>query len=185
MKRDLIFITSLVLFISNGMFSQHTQKFKEITKNLIAIDSSENQYYYTDGAIKKTAKSRVYKTPSYSYSKDFGKVLTYYKSGELKSEQELDNYGNELSVVFYNQNGTTWWKSETLEIDSKLEDATNFFMVTDHIKIVKKLKEYKFGKEIGTMYLKEEGKVSNGKKFGVWKIYDEYGRIKEEINFDS
>ena len=131
MKRIFFFFFLSTVFGEWTAYGQHTKRFKEITKNLIAMDTSYNEYYYSNGALKKTGASIVYQRPEYTYHKDYGRIITYYKSGTIKSEQIFDNFGNILDATFYHPNGTTWWKSETLKIDCDLVDFNDFLLKKD------------------------------------------------------
>ena len=178
-------IVLFAYFISSFVFSQHSERFLELTKNLKSTDTSMVEVYYKNGTIREKGMNLAYKLPEYTYHKKFGIYKTYYKEGVLKSEITYDEFGNPLEAVFYNKNGTTWWKSKTLEIDTPLEDPNRFFTTLNPATIIKWDKELKYGSGIGKMYIKTEGKLKNGKKVGLWKVYDEDGRLEEEIHYDS
>jgi len=166
-------------------YSQHTDRFKELTNKIIAEDTTQYKNYYSNDSIKDSGLVISYKTPSYTYSKKIGEHISYYRTGELKSKVLYDAFGNELSAIFFNRDSTTWWKSETLKIDTNLTNYQEYFLVENSIIITKKIKEYKYGREIGKMYLRTQGIVTNKKKIGDWKIYDEYGAIEDEIENEN
>ncbi len=174
----------LIAFVTSySLHAQHTERFMTLTQDIKPSKKSKVKTRYKDGTIKEEGRLAKYKMPEYTYYRKVGTYTTYYKNGAKKSITEYDAYGNILSTTFYNKDGSTWWKSKTLEIDSTLDDPAHFFATNDHYVVTKWDKELKFGPNIGKMYIKTEGKIINGKKVGVWKVYDEEGRLEEEINY--
>jgi len=168
------------------VFSQQTDRYKTLVSNIKAKDTSSYVYYYKNDSIRETGKHIAYPRPEYTYEKKFGEIKTYYNTGQLKSLENYDAYGNILNVEFYNPNGSTWWKSKTLEIDSELTSSEEYFTNENPVIVTKELWEYKVGEKerYGEIYLRVVGKVKNGKKIGVWIIYDELGKIEEKVNYD-
>ena len=173
MKRTTIFILFMVSVTM--VYSQQTERYKALVNTIKAKDTSSYVYYYYNDSIKETGKHIAYVRPEYTYTKKFGEIKTYYNTGQLKSIENYDSYGNILNAQFYNLDGTTWWKSKTLEIDSELTNIET-----------KELWEYKLGNKerYGEIYLKAVGKVKNEKKVGEWIMYDESGKVEEKVNYD-
>lgn len=180
--------TLLLLFMASVamVYSQHTERYKALVNTIKAKDTSSYTYYYKNDSIKETGKQIAYERPEYTYHKKFGEVKTYYPTGQLKSIETYDGYGNILDAHFYNLDGTTWWKSKTLEIDSELTTVETYFTHETPTIITKELWEYTLGKKerYGEIYLRAVGKVKNGKKTGVWTVYDELGKVEEQVDYN-
>lgn len=178
----LLFIASMLTVSS--IQGQHTERFLALTKPIKAKKSVEFENHFTDGGIKNVGTSLTYKMSRNTYYKTTGTYRTYYKTGELKSESELDRFGNVLHAIYYNTDGSTWWKSNTISIDSDLLNYRDYFRSTDHLSITNEIKEYKFSEELDGMYLKAEGITVDGAKQGTWRFYDPLGRLEEEVEFN-
>ncbi|MBX2829039.1 MAG: hypothetical protein KTR22_12815 [Flavobacteriaceae bacterium] len=174
----------LVLFVET-LCSQHTDHFLEQTKAIQPSDTVVVEKFHKNGIIKEEGTALIYERPEYAYSRKFGNYKTYYKDGVLKSETVYDRFGNPMSAIFYNRNGTTWWKSETLEIDLAIEDPLDYFVSDRPISITKWNKEMKYGYDIDKMFLRSEGKIIDGAKIGTWKVYDELGRLLGQVDHDN
>ncbi|MDC8003707.1 hypothetical protein POV27_06570 [Aureisphaera galaxeae] len=179
-----LFLCFALLFC-NLSFSQHTPHFLERTQSIQPSDTSLVQRHYKNGVIKEEGKNLAYKMPEYTYFRKYGLYKTYYKDGILKSEVTYDRFGNPLTSIFYNRDGTTWWKSKTLEIDLAIEDPSLYFLTRTPVSVTKWDKELKYGQGIAAMFIKTEGKLVDGRKVGVWKVYDELGRLEGEVNYDN
>jgi len=178
---------TLLFMVSVAMaYSQQTERYKALINTIKAKDTSSYVYYHNNDSIKETGKHITYVRPEYTYSKKFEEIKTFYNTGQLKSIEEYDAYGNILNAQFYNIDGTTWWKSKTLEIDSELTNMEEYFTKENHIIITKELWEYKLGtkERYGEIYLRAVGKVKNEKKIGEWILYNELGKVEEKVNYN-
>ncbi|GAB5399926.1 MAG: hypothetical protein Aureis2KO_15110 [Aureisphaera sp.] len=170
------------LALCSFSYAQHSEYFLDRTKGITPSDTSSVERYYKNGIVKEAGTTLTYKMPEYTYHKKYGEYKTYYKDGALKSSVEYDRLGNPLSAVFYNNNGTTWWKSKTLEIDLAISDPKKYFLSDRPVILTKWNKEMKYGYDIEGMYIRSEGKTINGTKAEIWKVYDEEGRLMGEID---
>ncbi len=170
------------VFFTSYVFSQHSERFVELTKNIKSIDSTIHKNYYSNDSLKDIGLKYAYKTSNYTYWKKSAKHKSYYRTGELKSEVTFDRFENQLNAIFYNLDGTTWWVSTTLQIDTNLKNEEDFFDI-EHSILTKKIKEYRFGSNVGKTYLKSHGTVVGNKKVGLWHTYDQYGAIENETNY--
>lgn len=162
-------------------YGQYTERYIELVKSVKPTDSSQYEYKYKDGSVKEKGKKLYYKIPEYTYSKKTGKITQYHKNGIVKSIQKFDKYGNMLVKEYYNDDGSLWHSRETIKIDSNLKDPKKYFYEGDHVIFTLYIKNYKFGKNIGKMYLREEGQTKNNKKVGLWRTYTQRGELEEEI----
>lgn len=156
-----------------------------LVKDLKPSDTSKVENYYSNGAVKRQGTLYYYDMPEYTYSKRVGSWIEYYKDGVVKMESQYDNYGNLLSKSLYDKQGSISTEMVATLIDSKLSDSGDYFLKNDEVSIIFRIKNYKFGMEIGKMYLREAGLVNGGKRIGVWKIYKQSGSLEREIDYDN
>ena len=168
------------------VYSQQTERYKALVSTIKAKDTLSYVCHFSNDSIKETGKYVVYPRPEYTYDKKFGEIKTYYNTGQIKSVENYDGFGNSLNAQFYNLDGTTWWKSKTIEIDSELTSNEDYFRNENPVIVTKELWEYKLGEKerYGEIYLRAVGKVKNGKKIGVWVIYDEMGQVEEKEHYE-
>lgn len=181
--RFFIFIFILVQY--HFSYSQHSERFAALIKNLKHSDSSYVENHYSNGSIKSKGALLYYDMPEYKYSKKAGLWVEYYNNGEIKSESVYDDLGNLLSKSLYDLKGSISSEMTAILIDSELSNFKNYFLRNNEVSITLRIKNYKFGKGIDKIYLREMGLVKGGKRIGVWKIYTQSGSLEKEINYDN
>ena len=179
----LIFIFFLVQ--CHFSHSQHSDRFTSLIKNLKHSDSSYIENHYSNGALKSKGAYLYYDMPEYNYSKKAGLWLEYYNTGEVKSESVYDLLGNLLSKSLYDLKGAISTELTATLIDSEILESKDYFLKNDEVVITFKIKNYKYRVEIDDMYLREKGLVKGGRRIGVWKIYDQRGRLEKAVNYDE
>lgn len=178
MKRFLIII--FLFFICNSSNAQHTDKFKKIVSELEEIESKADTIFYRNGKIWWTSTIVTYCYNSEKYSTYTGKQTQYYKNYQIASEIQLDKYGNIISWNSFDRDGNKTSEFVTTEIDSSAKNMMEFFNSDKHISFKRIEKTYKCSYKLQVCYLFKEGQTVNEKKTGLWKTYDEYGKLKRE-----
>ncbi len=161
-------------------YSQHTEKFNNITSNLKPSDSLTVDLKFSNGKQKEIGKIYEYEFNDYVYSFYYGKQIEYYRDGSLAYENEYNDYGILLSCKWYVGSNNLLRESETLKIDSNAKNVKEFFEKEKHLTITTKEKIYRYDNKKCEYYLKKEGLRINGKKTGLWKIYEKDGSTKKE-----
>lgn len=172
-----VIIIILVSYLSNA---QHTTRFLKIVKDLEQVSCQMDTTYYKNGKVCWTSCWTTYEYNSERYSTRIGRMVQYYKSGQIANEYFLDNYGNIKSMKGFNRNGNKTVEYITTEIDTNAISLDEFFESQDHMTFKTYIPTYRCSKKLGTYYLYKEGSRVNGKKKGIWKTYYENGEVKKE-----
>ncbi len=170
----------IIILIGHSSNAQHTTRFLEIVKDLEQVSCKTDTTYYKNGKIWWTSCWTTYEYNSENYSTRTGRIVQYYKSGQIANEYYLDNYGNIKSMMGFDRKGNKTTESVTSEIDSNAKSLNEFFESQDHMTFTTFNPIYRCSKKLGTYYLYKEGQRVNDKKNGVWTTYYENGEIKKE-----
>ena len=173
----------IILFLSLQCYSQHSEKFINLTSNLKPSDTITVDSKFNNGNQKEVGKLYEYEFGDYVYSYYVGKRIEYYRDGSLAYEYEYNDFGIQLSCKWYDGHDNLWRESQTLKIDSEAIDAREFFEKEKHLTITVKEKIFRYDNEKCEYYMKKEGQRVNGKKVGVWKTYNTNGSIKKEDTY--
>ncbi len=175
-------ILTVIVLILIGHFSnaQHTTRFLEIVKDLEYVSCKIDTTYYKNGKVWWTTCWTTYEYNSENYSTRTGRMVQYYKSGQIANEYCLDNYGNIKSMKGFDRKGNKTVEYVIIEIDTNAKSLNEFFKSQDHMNFKTYNTIYKCSNKLGTYYLYKEGQRVNDKKKGVWKTYYEKGEIKKE-----
>jgi hypothetical protein len=173
----------IIFFISFNGYAQHTERFKNLVKDLKPSSTEKVDIKYGNEVQKKTGTLHVYNHGGYTYSFYTGKVLDYYRKGTLVYEYIYDDYGISLSSKWFDSFDNVLRESKTLTIDTKAKNIEEFLNERNHLLITIHQKIYRFDTEKGEFYVKKEGQKLNGEKIGVWKTYFENGSLKKEKNY--
>jgi len=176
MHKKLIFF---FLLINTITYSQHTDRFKEFTAHIKPIDSTIIDIKFSNGKLKETGIINIYEYGDYQYQIYSGKITKYYRSGVIKSIDELDSFGNLLSSQLYDYEGTPYCYMNTLKIDTEAKNLDEFFNSEKHLSILIYSKRYRFSPFSNKWFLLEEGKYINGTKTGEWTKYNRDGTVKQ------
>ena len=181
-----IIFTILAFLKAEFSYSQHSERFIELTQKLKPIDSIIKVKKFRNGKTKKVSKFLVYEYQEYTYEVVSGKQQSFDKKGRLFYEAFFDNFGNLIYHKQFNKSNQLYRIIETTKIDLKSEatiyDILNF---GEKILIETYEKQYNSSEKNGNLKLWLEGKWLNGKKIGKWKIYnlcDQTFKIKEYKN---
>ena len=170
MKKAL-FIILTIIFLLNAQ-AQHTERFLELTKSLKAIDSTTVIKRYKNGNPKEITKYLKYEFGDYVYEFVTGKNQLFTKKGLLFLEYEFDRFGCILTSRQFNEEGEVYRFVKTEKIDSKSKTVVDFLDSDKNIIITVYEKEYGLTNKNGELFLWKEGRRVNGKKTGIWKIYN-------------
>lgn len=181
MKRILTLIFLLLIFnLSNA---QQSDRVNEIVNELKEVGSKPDTIFYKNGKIWWKSTLTTYEYNSETFTLYTGEQIQYYKNGNIANESIYDKYGNLLSWYGYDRDGNKMIESVTTEIDSNAENLIQFFESEKHITFKREVKYYKCSYKLGNYYLHKEGQTINGKKSGIWKIYNENGNLKKEKQY--
>lgn len=182
MKKKSVIILLFFAFNLN-LYSQHSERINELTKNIEPIDSIIKVKKYKNGKTKKISNFIVYEYGEYNYEILSGKQQLFHKTGQLFFEQSYDNFGNLLYQKQINESGQTYKTIETNRISLKKDILIEELLSSNKNIIIESFeKEFNGTEENGELKLWKEGKRKNGKKVGKWKIYnlcDDTFEIKE------
>ncbi|EDP71225.1 hypothetical protein FBALC1_02037 [Flavobacteriales bacterium ALC-1] len=187
LKSSTMKLITFIFFLAQFHFSysQHSERFTALVKNIKHSDSSYIENHYADGSLKSKGALLYYDMPEYKYSKRAGLWVEYYKNGEIKAESFYDNLGNLLSKSLYNLEDSISSEMKATLIDSDISSSKDYFLRNDEVSIIFRIKNYKYGVDIGETYIREMGLVKGGKRIGIWKVYTQRGRLEKEINYDD
>lgn len=169
----------LFFLISTIAYSQHTDRFKQFTAPIQPIDSININLKYRNGNPKEIGLIKVYQHEDYEYEFYSGKRTCYYKSGEIKSVEEFDSFGNLINSQLYDFEGYPYCSKQILKIDTEAKDLDAFFESDKDLLVSMYFKKYRLSLIPGKWFLLEEGNTLNGEKIGQWKRYNKDGTIKE------
>ncbi|MBP1841724.1 hypothetical protein [Formosa algae] len=181
MKRNFSII--FLVLIWNLCHSQHSERFLELVNDLEEISCKTDTTYYKNGNINWIICWTTYIYNSEEYSTGTGRMIHYYKNGQIASESYLGKYGNTLSWNGFDRNGNKTIESVTTEIDSDAKNLNEFFDSPAETKFKRYNRLYKCSGKLGNCYLYKEGKRVNGKKNGIWTTYYANGEIKKEKEY--
>ena len=172
MKNKSVIIIIFFAF-SLSLYSQQSEKYLELTKNLKPIDSIIKIKKYRNGKTKKISKFLVYENGEYNYDLMSGKQQIFNKKGELFFEQLYDSFGTLLYQKQFNEFGEIYKLIETNRIDIKKNISVKELFTTNKNIIIESFeKEFNNTEKGEKLKLWKAGKRLNGKKIGEWKIYN-------------
>ncbi|WP_406684364.1 hypothetical protein N1F78_01135 [Seonamhaeicola sp. MEBiC1930] len=175
-----IIILTLISYSSNA---QHTVRFLNLVKDLEQVSCQKDTIFYKNGNIRWTMCSTNYKHNSEKFWAKTGKMVQYYKNGQIAHEYFFDNYGNLKRIKIFDRKGNKVEEYLTTEIDSNAKSLNDFFESQDHISDKTYTQFYRCSNKNGIYFLFKEGLRVNGKKKGVWTTYFENGEVKKEKEY--
>lgn len=182
-KTHILFLNFSLLILSLSALGQHTERFKNLVKNLNPSEIKTDTTFYGNGKIFMIESFRSYEFEGQVYSFNTGPFNQYYRNGKPMVEATFDNYGIMLSYIKYESSGGKSFETFTKIIDTKAKDLKSFFEDDDHLIITELKTEYKCNYKLKICYIFREGLIVNGKKTGLWKTYNYDNTLKEEKVF--
>ncbi|KJD34157.1 hypothetical protein PK35_05380 [Tamlana nanhaiensis] len=176
----IVIILALIGYSSNA---QHTDRFVKLVKDLEQVSCKKDTMFYKNGTIKRVMCSTNYKYNSEKFWARTGKMIEFYKNGQIAQEYFLDNYGNLMRMKIFDRKGNKLEEYVTTEIDSNAKSLDDFFESNDHIVYKTFCQIYKYSKNSESYFLYEEGLRADTKKIGKWIKYYDNGKVKKENEF--
>jgi len=133
-------------------FSQHTERFKELTKDVKKDMTKMDTLYFGNGNIEYTIEIVGYVHNGEEVKTQTGKTVLYYKSGIVAREDLQDDFGNWLTSKYYNRSGVLTEEWITTEIDTRAKNLDEFFKSVYHIDFKRIIKHYRFSKKTNELY---------------------------------
>jgi antitoxin component YwqK of YwqJK toxin-antitoxin module len=160
--------------ISKSYYENGSLKEEVTHKN--GVKEGKMTQYYPNGKASLIAQF-VNDEPTGSY-------VDYYENGNKKKEGTLDKGSMIGTWKHYYENGKLQ-REETRNASGSLEGVNKAYFENGNMKY---LSNFKNGKENCTLYkewyengkLKMEGEVKDGESVGLWKFYDESGKVSEQ-----
>jgi len=95
----------LFLFLSHFSFSQHSDRFLKLTKNLKHNKITTGKIMHDNKNIQMICNMTTYEFKDESFSCMVGDKKIFYRNGKLKELVKHDDFGNVLSHIFYDLKG--------------------------------------------------------------------------------
>lgn len=162
-------------------FGQHTERYDSFALKLKPIDTVQINIKFKNGKTKEIGTVLEYDYDGYIYSFYSGKLIKYYKNGQIRGEIYCDSFGCELSSKYYDLNGYLLSHSITQKIDTKASQIEEFLDIKKYSLVYSHDKRYIYSMNLDDIYLSTEGNTLNNKKYGVWEKYDRNGELKKKI----
>ncbi len=177
-------ITLAILFcITRITFGQQTSAYKEITNQLIVVDTIQVEKKFKNGTLKEKGTIINYVYGTRSLELYAGELTYYHNNGEIQVKKMLDEYGTTLTAKQYSRKGILLSETEVIKIDTKAKSPKEFLDHEKHLMVRKRYKYYDYSFKMNKWYLKKEGDLFNGVKSGIWKFYTADGKLKKEKNY--
>ena len=155
-------------------YSQYSNRYFELTKNLKPIDSiTKIKKSRKNGRLKEVSKYLVYEYKGCTYEVVSGKQQLFDKKGRLFYEVFYDSFGNLIYQKQFNNSNQLYKIIETTKIDLKPETTLDEILNSNRKTLVESYeKKYESNERKGNLKLWKEGKRLNGRKIGEWKTYN-------------
>ena len=170
----------LALFCMNIAYGQYSDNFIELTSNLSPIDSVLHEKHFGNGKMKEKGQFYVYNSEKHSYQIPYGEWIDFYRTGEVFSKTEYDNYGHIKSWNSYSKDGIVTWTTNLKSITTKAKNIDDFFTKSKLFDWELYEQRYEYSYDLCEWYLKSEGLTLNYSKVGTWKTYNYDGSLKKE-----
>ncbi|MEM9076866.1 MAG: hypothetical protein AAGC43_07495 [Bacteroidota bacterium] len=172
-----------ILLLSNLVSGQHTERFEKIVSGKLPSRTQQVNKKFKNGQQKELGKIAVYEHNGYEYSFYVGKWTNYYKSGQVMTDVDYDNFGNPILWKLYDGKGNLLRESKVVKIDSNSKDFEQFLEDKNSTDILTEEKKYKYTFKACKWFLASKGQMRNYKKIGEWTKYYDEGRIKKVVQY--
>lgn len=159
-----------MVIITSNIYSQQTEKYKELISNLNPIDSMEIIKKNKKGVLKVQGKNIVYECNGEYLSFIKGKYLEYYNNGNLNQLGIYDKIGTLTYGKKYNRKGQLQSELIATKIDSKTLDLCDFLTNYDYLTIHLTENYYKYSKKIDSTYIYKTIYYIDGEKIKIVKF---------------
>ena len=147
----------IILFLfSSIVYSQHTQRFLELTKVLKKKGSKIDTLFYGNG---KPYFVTIYSNYEYDggIAENYtGKSYVYYRNGNVARIAIQDDFGNYLNVKFFDRRGDLTEERITTEIDNRAENIEDYLNSKKYNDVKKEINHYKYSRKTKSRYKYKE-----------------------------
>lgn len=181
-----IFIPLFFILFSITSYSQHTDRFVELTKHLEKIEQERDTSYYKNGNIKFLYEESCYEYQEVTRCTYTGVSKRYYRNGVLKREILQDGFGNYIFEAHYNKKGFLTLKAVTSKIDNRSESLIDFFEDKRKGDFTREINYYKLSKTTQQMYCyaKEMVLLCDGEYTITQSYFDESGTTVDTLKYN-
>lgn len=141
------------ILITLNCFSQHTERFKKLVKNIerdsVRMDTIHFKNGNTDYIVEQsfyTFNDTIVKTYS-------GESKVFYASGIIARNDMQDKFGHWIWSKYYNRKGVLTKEWITTKIDTRAKTLEDFFTSRNHIDFERIIKHYRFSKKVNGIYV--------------------------------
>tara|TARA_R100000541_G_scaffold37258_1_gene45192 strand:+ start:100 stop:615 length:516 start_codon:yes stop_codon:yes gene_type:complete len=161
------------------VYSQHTQRFIELTKVLKKTESKTDTIFYRNGKPHFVNVRSTYEFDGGIAKNYTGKSNVYYRNGNIARETIQDDFGNYLNVKLFDKKGNLIQERITTEIDNRAENIDDYLEFKKFGDFKKTINYYKYSRKTKKWYkYKEEFLSLTENQFTeIRNILDEYGQI--------
>tara|TARA_R110002074_G_C12230072_1_gene638169 strand:+ start:93 stop:653 length:561 start_codon:yes stop_codon:yes gene_type:complete len=173
----LIFI--LILLFTNTIYTQHTDRFLELTKVLKKVDSKTDTLFYGNGKIYYVSTITTYEYDGGIAENYTGLSTIFYRNGNISSTTQQDDYGNYLLIKIFDKKGNLIEERITTKIDNRAKNITEYLNDISYGDYEKTVNYYKYSKNNGSWYKYKVVylKLVNSKGVEIRNIFDENGKL--------
>jgi hypothetical protein len=162
--------------------SQQTEKYLFYAKKIKPIKSDKITEKYKNEKIKSSYTLTTFNFKGNEYDFYSGKFIEYKKNGKKSYERTMDLFGSLLNSVTYLCCGMIV-KSETIDLDTTAKSLEEFLFGRKSTPIITLEKEF-YINDKKELILWKKGIMVNGKKSGIWEIYED-GKIKKKKKYKN
>ena len=116
----------LIILICNFSIAQHTDRFEKIVAEKVPSRTEIIDVKFKSGEQKEKGTIAVCEFGEYEYTFNVGKWTKYYKSGQVLSEAQYDDYGNPVIWKLYDGKGNLLRESKAVSIDTNAKGFEQF-----------------------------------------------------------
>ena len=163
-------LTILFLFFVLLIKAQQTKKYLHFSNMIEPIQSKRVTEKYKNGNTKRIYNLTTFIFDGDEYEFYSGKYIEYKKNGKKRLERTMDLFGCLLTATEYLYFGTVI-TYKTVELDTTAENLEDFLFGKKSAIVILEEEEF-YTNEEKELVLFKKGIRVNGKKSGVWEIYD-------------
>ena len=175
-------LISIILFLfSTLVYSQHTQRFKNLTKVLEKTEVKTDTVFYSNVKPKFITVRTKFEYDGGIVKTNIGTTHVFYRNGRIARITQRDEFGNYLNEKLFDRKGNLTEERITTEIDNRAENIEDYLESESFGDFKKTINYYKFSRKTKSWYkYKEEFLNLINRKFEeTQKFLNENGQIIE------
>lgn len=165
-------------YLINGRKRIGSIKIIRLAKNKYCfLEVGKWQFFNKTGTLEKAGTRKIIKINSKLISVETGAWKSYYPDGQLYFEKLYNERGDYIQIIQYLQGDEKNWLSGKYDFEKKKIDGCTYrfqYSTTFHESGIIREKRLYISKR------NKKGKFGKIKKYGVWKKFDENGRLIEK-----